>query len=173
MKKLSVSLVFLVAIFGFVTVIQSCVKGIDAEAEEKRLLQQYLDVNNITVDPTASGLYYIEEEEGTGVAPEIGDTVSINYVTQNVVGKIYDTNIEEKAKEYNIWDMNRTYEPFRFEVGDSSIILGLNEGITYMKEGGIATIIMPSHLAYFDYMTLVFFVELLAVEKTDPSLSAF
>ena len=172
MKKLSVSLVLLAAIFGFLIVIQSCLKGTDAEAEEKRLLQEYLDANNITVDPTASGLYYIEEEVGTGAAPEIGDTVSINYITSNVAGNIYDTNIEEKAKEYGIWNLNRTYEPFRFEVGDSSIIIGLNEGVTYMKEGGIATIILPSHLAYFDYITLVIYVELLAVEKADTNLTA-
>ncbi|MCK4920348.1 MAG: hypothetical protein KAS71_04830, partial [Bacteroidales bacterium] len=36
---------------------------------ENRLFENYLLANNITTEPTASGLYYIEEEEGTGATP--------------------------------------------------------------------------------------------------------
>ena len=44
------------------------------------------------------------------------------------------------------------------------IIKGVNEGVGYMREGGKATLIIPSKLAYNDYQPLAFYIELLQVK---------
>jgi len=58
-----------------------------------------------------------------------------------------------------------------FSVGSVNIIEGWNEGIKFMKEGGEATLIIPSVLGYGSsgsgsippYSTLIFDVELIDV----------
>ena len=50
-------------------VFQGCKKEDDSQAakdQELRQLQTYIEANNITQEPTASGLYYIELVEGSG-----------------------------------------------------------------------------------------------------------
>ncbi len=56
---------FLLAIF-FGLLMFSCEKEV-TEADEIALLEQYIKDNNITVEPTASGLYYIETQKGNGI----------------------------------------------------------------------------------------------------------
>ncbi|HRW68459.1 FKBP-type peptidyl-prolyl cis-trans isomerase, partial [Lentimicrobium sp.] len=50
-----------------------------AKAEEAGKIQSYIKNNNITVKPTASGLYYIETLKGTGESPVAGKTVKVHY----------------------------------------------------------------------------------------------
>jgi len=147
---------------------QQCVKKIDYDQKEQELIRKFLETNNITVEPTESGLYYIEDTLGTGPQPVINDTVRINYVAYRLDGLIVDTNIESIAKEHQIWREDGYYKPFSFVLGTDQIIKGVNEGVGYMKEGGVATLVMPSRLAYNDYQPLAFYVKLLEV-KHDTS----
>ena len=76
--------VFKLGILGIMSAIllTGCKKDDSEEmkAQEMRLLQQYLVDNNITQEPTASGLYYIPIREGTGISPGVGTFVDIHYV---------------------------------------------------------------------------------------------
>ena len=166
MKFFKSSITILITILVFTGLNNACLKGTDPEQTEMELLAKYLAGNNITEDPKPSGLYYLETKEGSGLAPVIGDTVAINYIGKDLLQNVFDTNIEEKANEYGIYDMTRTYEPFRFKLGDSLIISGLSEGVSYMKEGGTATLILPSKIAFQNYQTIIYDVELLEVIKT-------
>jgi FKBP-type peptidyl-prolyl cis-trans isomerase FkpA/FKBP-type peptidyl-prolyl cis-trans isomerase FklB len=125
--------------------------------KEMDLLQTYLDENNIDAEPTASGLYYIETLEGTGASPEYGDEVEVHYEGRLLSNdEIFDSSYERG-------------EPGVFTVG--TLITGWNEGLTYMKEGGKATMIIPSDIGYGEndyatipgYSTLIFDVELIDV----------
>lgn len=137
----------------------------DYLAEEKKLRDEWLAVNNITVEPTASGLYYIVEDSGTGPQPVFGDSVIINYVGYYLNGYVFATNIEEIAIERGIHDPGDDYTPFKFVLGSSADALkGVNEGITYMREGGSATLVIPSTLAIPEsYLTMVYKIDLLKV----------
>jgi len=125
--------------------------------EETELLEQYLLENNITTVPEESGLYYIETEAGTGMQPQQGDTVDVHYT-----GRLIDSTI---------FDTSTGGDPFSFTLGTGYVISGWDEGIAYMKEGGKATLIIPSVLGYGSsgknsippYSTLVFDVELVDV----------
>lgn len=152
-----------------VALTEGCVKSIDYEAQEQKAIQEFLDNNNITTPPTESGLYYLEKTEGSGLQPVDGDTVSINYIASKLNGLVFDTNIKDVAEKHGLYDPQRDYVPFVFVKGSSDAIEGVDEGVGYMKEGGEAILIIPSKLAYHDYQTLVFYMELVEVKHDTTS----
>ncbi|MFW5645135.1 MAG: FKBP-type peptidyl-prolyl cis-trans isomerase, partial [Bacteroidota bacterium] len=131
------------------TGIISCQKEDDSEliALEERILNAYLENNNISVEPTESGLYFIQETEGTGATPAMDDWVLINYDLYLIHGEqlIY-TSEKEKAIEYGIYDSNLIYGPSKNPMGRN--IKALDEGLTMMKEGGKATLLFKSDLGF-------------------------
>ncbi len=149
-----ISLVFLFAIL-----FSSCSKDKKLQQEEQDLLQQYLIDNNITTSPTASGLYYIETLPGTGDLPTTGQTVTVHYTGTLIDGTKFDSSYDRG-------------QPFPFNLGMGQVIKGWDEGISYMKKDGKATLIIPSELAYGangagvipPYSTLIFTVELINIE---------
>ncbi|NOY36051.1 MAG: hypothetical protein GXO83_00575 [Chlorobi bacterium] len=159
MRKLTWIFVLTVLAAG----ISSCIKSIDYAAQEKKERDDFIAKNGITEPPKASGLYYIPQDSGTGLQPGTGDTVRINFIASRLNLVIFDTNIEEIARQNGIWMPDRVYEPLRFIVGDKSVIDGVDEGVKYMKEGGNAMLIIPSELAYQNYETVLFYVELVDV----------
>ncbi len=162
--KKQVSILFYLGIIG-VIFMQSCVKGTDYEAAELDQINEYLRTNNITTQPKESGLYYIEHLAGTGSSPEVGDSISINYIGRRLNGYIFITNLEDVAKQFNLWSMYEEYKPYTFMVGDTNMIIGINEGVTYMNEGASASILLPSKLAFNDYSAVIYDIELLKVYK--------
>ncbi|MCF6241977.1 MAG: FKBP-type peptidyl-prolyl cis-trans isomerase [Bacteroidales bacterium] len=133
---------------------------IQAEIDAREAyIKDYEEKNDTTLTPTASGLYYIETETGTGVQAEAGKTVVVNYEGQLLDGTVFDSS----------WDRG---SPFEFTLGQGDVIAGWDEGIAYMKEGGRAMLIIPSELAYGaggsgsipPYSTLVFYVQLIDVK---------
>ena len=129
--------------------------------EEKELdkIADYIEENNITTQPTESGLYYIETKAGTGNLAKVGDKVTVHYTGTYIDGKQFDSSIGG--------------EPFPFYLGYGNVIAGWDEGIAYMKKGGKAKLIVPSKLAYGPngyrsvpgYATLLFDVELVDIKS--------
>ena len=158
LKKVSV-LAFLVLSIGFV----SCEKDNDYIANLKQneidAREAYLEAEGITTAPTASGLYYIETAEGTGVQAAADDVVHVHYEGRYLSGGIFDSS----------WNRGT---PIKFTLGTGAVIAGWDEAIAMMKEGGTAKLVIPSDLAYGAsgsasipaYTTLVFYVELVDVE---------
>lgn len=126
---------------------------------EKSLRDKYIEDNGINVLPTASGLYYIEKEKGTGSRAMAGDQVYVHYTGTLLDGTKFDSSLDRG-------------EPFSFRLGVGEVIKGWDEGIGLMNEGGKATLIIPSAIAYGSrdsgtipaYSTLLFEVELIKVE---------
>lgn len=130
------------------------------EKAETRILKNYLKRANITAEPSLSGLYYIEEEEGKGESPKTGQTVAIHYRGTFINGELFDSSYKRN-------------EPWRFRLGIRQAVPGMEEGVAKMKVGGKAQLILPSHLAYGEtgngniippFSTLIFYVELVSVE---------
>lgn len=127
---------------------------------EQLEISKYLTENNITVEPTSSGLYYILVSEGTGYQPVAGKKVKVHYTGTFLNGEKFDSS----------YDRN---EPIEFPLGTGAVIPGWDEGISMMKEGGKARLIIPSKIAYGDqdrgpikaFTPLAFEVELVEVEK--------
>lgn len=166
--NISVRILFFTII---ITLVTACLKEPSHEElleEEMQLLKEYLDENNVTASPTPSGLYYIEQDSGTGLQPElIEDFILIEFTGRYLDGNIIiETTNEELAHEENIYSNLFLYGPFKIQMKEIGIA-GLIEGLMMMHEGGKARLIIPSYLAYRDYFTLIYDLELIEVIK-DP-----
>ncbi len=131
-----------------------------AAANETKLLEQYLEENEITVQAEESGLVIIVTEEGNGPVPSPGQKVTVHYTGTLLDGTVFDSSVERDT-------------PFEFVVGQGQVIRGWDEAFTKLPVGSEAKLIIPSHLAYGDtdrgpvikaFSTLIFDVELLDVE---------
>jgi FKBP-type peptidyl-prolyl cis-trans isomerase len=127
--------------------------------EEPVLRANYLKDNKITIKPLPSGLYYIPVSAGTGPKAAAGKTVKVHYTGKLLSGKVFDSSRDRGT-------------PIEFMLGRGQVIRGWDEGISMMRQGGKATLIIPSDIGYMDrdmgvippYSTLVFDVELVEVK---------
>ena len=142
----------------------------DLKKKEEEAIKDFIEKNDITVQPTESGLYYIETKEGDGRQPVEGDSVLVNYIGLYLSGFVFDTNIDSVAKANMIWNQYGYYNPFGFLVGTASIIDGWNEGIMFMKEGGEATLLLPSSIAFHNYEAVLYEITLLKVYSPDEEI---
>jgi len=140
---------------------------------EQSDIRTYLEQHNITVNPSESGLYFIETESGSGPAVEPGKRVRVDYSAMFINGEIFETTKRDVAMKYNIFDTVKNYRPFEYIHGDSLTIAGWDEGLSYMREGGKAWLIMTSALAYGEegvegyippYTPLIYEIEVLEVK---------
>lgn len=145
----SMKLVFILMISGLLC--QSCFKDHFEKQrdEEKRILEQFIKQQNITVTPTKSGLYYIEMKEGTGPTPEWTDWVEFTFTGRLVANQqtVVMTTDSLTARENSIYDALVQYGPNRYKMSTISLS-GMTEGLSKMKAGGKARLIFPSDLGY-------------------------
>jgi FKBP-type peptidyl-prolyl cis-trans isomerase FkpA len=157
----------------------SCLKDDSEElrAAEKKTLANYILSNNITVQPSETGLYYIETVAGTGDSSKLNSWMEINYTCRLVSdNSVVMTSDKQVAKDNNIFE-SIYYGPTRLILGKISY-KGLNEGLAKMREGGKARLIFPSDLglgsasssAIPSYSSLIFDVELV---KVIPDMKAY
>ncbi len=95
---------------------------------DKEIIENYLSANQLTAESTASGLYYIIDNQGDGIKPSISSTVTVNYT-----GKLTDDTV---------FDSGTASFPL------SNVIEGWQEGIPLFNAGGTGKLIIPSCLAY-------------------------
>lgn len=127
------------------------------ETIEMELLTTYLKNANITIKPSNSGLYYVETLKGTGKQAQQGNQITVHYTLTTIDGQFIETSLDKS--------------PISFKLGAGELIDGFEEGISNMKEGGKATLIIPSKIGYgkkgkdniMPYSTLIFDVELIKV----------
>lgn len=156
----------------------SCVREVD-ESEKDELLrfQAYMSLYYPSLTPQASGLYYMIHEQGTGAIPANGNYILYKYEGKNLDGKVFETSNPEVAMLHDLYSVKNRYVSrfIEYKTATSTSMSGLTEGILYLKEGGKATFIMPSSLAYGGvsysslpaYSSIIYSVELEKV-VTDP-----
>ena len=128
----------------------------------KKRGEDYLVVNGkkTGVQTTSTGLQYKSNLEGTGIAPDKNDKVTVHYHGTTIDGVVFDSSVDRG-------------KPATF--GLNQVIPGWTEGLQLMKEGSKFTFYIPQGLAYGSraqgkieaFSTLIFEVELIKVEKID------
>ncbi len=128
----------------------------------KKRGEDYLVVNGkkTGVQTTSTGLQYKSNVEGTGIAPDKNDKVTVHYHGTTIDGVVFDSSVDRG-------------KPATF--GLNQVIPGWTEGLQLMKEGSKFTFYIPQGLAYGSraqgkieaFSTLIFEVELIKVEKID------
>ncbi len=135
-------------------------------------IQAYLTKHQLQATTTPSGLRYRMITPGEGANPQAGHIVSVNYVGRTLEGQVFDTNILEEAKQHNLYDARRTYEPMKFTIGEGGMIPGFEEGIQLLNKHAKASLLVPSVLAYREldlsphikpHSSLIFDVELVDI----------
>lgn len=109
---------------------------------------------------TPSGLKYVILQEGQGENADSNDIVTVHYSGFLMDGKKFDSSVERD-------------DPFILTLGRNSVIPGWEEGLTLLKKGSKAKLIIPSNLAYGERdmgvippnSTLIFDVEILDIKK--------
>lgn len=108
---------------------------------------------------TASGLKYIDLQEGTGATPKTGQIVVVHYTGTLEDGTKFDSSRDRG-------------QPFQFRIGVGQVIKGWDEGVSSMKVGGRRQLIIPPELGYGargvggvipPNATLIFDVELIRI----------
>jgi FKBP-type peptidyl-prolyl cis-trans isomerase len=137
MKKIALLLILGVSLFSV-----SCSKFLenDIEAINKKDEQDILDYiskNNLQMIKTQTGLrYVITQNSISGKNAELGDEVSLHYVVSLLSGAKVDSTSRLKN------------EMLKFPYGGVSIIQGLAEAVSLLKQGERGTFLVPSILAF-------------------------
>jgi FKBP-type peptidyl-prolyl cis-trans isomerase len=129
---------------------------VDKESEE---IDDYILRHHLKMNTSGTGLRYLIYEEGNGPGAKSNQQVSVSYSLYLLDGTLYDSS--EKGK------------PVKFVIGRAEVPRGLEEGVSLLKVGGKAKLIVPSHLGYgiigdedkiSGMTTLIYDVELLDVK---------
>jgi FKBP-type peptidyl-prolyl cis-trans isomerase len=105
-------------------------------AREDQMIQTYMRENGLQGTKTPSGLYVVIEQEGTGRQATNGNTVNVDYTGMLLNGEVFDSSRRPGG------------QPYPVTIGQSSVIQGWTEGLTYFKKGGKGKLLIPSRLGY-------------------------
>ena len=90
-------------------------------------------------------------DSGNSSVVKIGNTIQVDYTGKFENGTVFDTSVEEIAKEAGIYTKQRNYVPLTFKVGSEQLIPGFNEGVIGMKVGEEKILTIPPEKAYGKY----------------------
>jgi len=118
------------------------------------------DVTGLDTIATGTGLRYIRLNKTDGTQAKAGSTVAVHYTGYMKDGSIFDSSVSRG-------------EPISFPLGVGRVIKGWDEGISYLKVGEKARLLIPYQLAYGEHgagsmipprTDLIFDVELVEVK---------
>jgi FKBP-type peptidyl-prolyl cis-trans isomerase FklB len=127
--------------------------------------KKFLDENRTKagVVQLPSGLQYMVIKEGTGAKPLATDKVTVHYHGTLIDGTVFDSSVDRK-------------QPAQFKVNE--VIPGWTEVLQLMPVGSKWKVFIPHNLAYGEQgaggqigpnSTLIFEVDLIAIDKTEES----
>jgi FKBP-type peptidyl-prolyl cis-trans isomerase len=160
--KFKLLYLFIFTAFLFV----SCSKDDNSDQiqHEDWVLEDYLRTFYPNAQPTASGLYIMCDNKGTGITPSADDYILFNYTLRYAETRnIFDTSWKSVATDLGI--AARTSISFNgpLKVKLSSMYAGMREALMSMQEGDSARLIIPSSLFKNDYNPIVADITLIKV----------
>ncbi len=102
--------------------------------QDAAAIKDYIEQNKLEMTETQTGLWYHVDKEGTGKLACKGDIAEIAYNISLLDGTLCYSSDSLGNKS--------------FKIGQGGVESGLEEGILLLKQGSIATFIMPPHRAY-------------------------
>lgn len=148
---------YLLAAALFVGLLPSCVSEDESteviHQRDVNTIQEFIEATDIPysrkVEVGNSGIILLfTEEKSDGVVTGEGDSLLVNYTGRFLDGRVFDTSIEQIARDNNMFNQARDYQPFAVVLGYSQVIAGWHYALYQMKEGEKATALIPSRFAY-------------------------
>ncbi|MGP1514969.1 MAG: FKBP-type peptidyl-prolyl cis-trans isomerase [Bacteroidales bacterium] len=140
--------------------------------KENKSIEDYIK-NNGWDNKIVEGIYVKHLNKGIGTKAKDGDKVKIHYIGQLLDGTCFDTSVESVARENNLYNVQRKYEPLEFVIGKGQMIKGFEIAAKQLNKGGKAIVLLPSSLAYGNrdmgvikpYSPLLFTIEMIEISK--------
>ena len=122
----------LLFLFVAATFVQ-CKKDDDEKQSEKdeKIITEYIANKGLDAQNIGDGLYFVDEQTGTGENPTASSTVKVAYKGYYTSGLVFD----ESSTAGITFGLNQ-------------VIKGWTLGIPYFKEGGKGKLLIPSEMAY-------------------------
>ncbi|MFC5682040.1 FKBP-type peptidyl-prolyl cis-trans isomerase [Flavobacterium sp. MAHUQ-51] len=100
-------------------------------AKNEKEIEDYVAKKGLKGTKTESGLYYVINNPGTGKQATPASNVTVAYKGYFMDGNVFDQS-DEKGISFNL----------------NQVVKGWTEGISYLKEGGSAILVIPAVLGY-------------------------
>lgn len=84
---------------------------------------------------TSSNTTTTTKLSATAITAKEGDVVEIDYVGKYLNGTVFDTSMEDVAKNSGIYNSMRSYKPIVLTIGLNEVIQGVEEAIVGMEVG--------------------------------------
>ncbi len=104
---------------------------VNQAAIDDEIILKFIADNNLDAEHIGNGLYFVDEETGTGANPTASSTVRVAYRGYFTNGQVFDQSNEDGI----VFGLNQ-------------VIQGWTLGIPYFKKGGRGKLLIPSALAY-------------------------
>ena len=104
-------------------------EDVDYNAQNEIDILAYIKENNLNVQKSASGLYYVINNSGSGLRPTFNSNVTLGYKGYFLNGTTFD---QSSSATFNV----------------AGVVLGFGEAVQLLKPGGSGTFILPSRLGY-------------------------
>ncbi|POY40611.1 peptidylprolyl isomerase [Flavobacterium alvei] len=142
------------------TLFISCSKDdaqiVDYTAQNEKEITDFIALNKLNAQRSASGLYYVINNPGTGTQPTATSNVTVAYKGTFTNGTIFDQSTNAGIS-----------------IGLNQVIKGWTEGIQHFKPGGSGLLLIPAHLGYGSYnyrgipggSVLIFEISLISVNQ--------
>jgi len=112
-------------------VMRTAVQATSAQTQETQMTSEKIKL--------PSGLVYEIQQEGSGVAPQNGNQVTVHYTGW----------LDKEGQPSTKFDSSRDRgTPFTFIIGKGMVIKGWDEGVLTMKIGEKRRLYIPANLAY-------------------------
>ncbi|MFC3416317.1 FKBP-type peptidyl-prolyl cis-trans isomerase [Algoriphagus hitonicola] len=152
----------------------------DKEAIEEYLAENPLEGEKEFIDEFSGVYMFWHKVSESEVKPAIGDTLSVDYVGKLLSNRVFDSSVEQIARDNDVYDANREYGPLRYRLSQQlQLIEGFESAVSLMEEGDSVTVIFPSIYGYGSAGSqggpvpippnspIIFGIELLDVKKSN------
>lgn len=125
---------------------------------QEKALKEYSSKYYGGMDTVGQGFYFIDQTDPATKTDTISDGASIKvwYVGRRLDGSVFDTNIQDTAKKYRLYDAKASYDPLEVtwhkdpaETKDADeVVAGFAYALNKMQYGSTATTFFWSTLGY-------------------------
>ncbi len=141
-------------LLSFAFIFTSCAKEVTESNNdvEKRYIESHVKViYKDTLTKTESGLYIINLKEGSGDSITDTSGVYVRYSVTDFKNNYTKTTYSSIAKILGTYADSTYFGPQLFQMGDYSLMRGVEEALKMVKQGGRIKFIIPTWLSDYNY----------------------